>query len=367
MHRYYLDMNSMQGKMAPESTSTYSHFNLSSTPASQPLPLDDVDQFSSLFAANNANLNTGPNSVANVLCTSNNGVSQQQQPQDQQLFPFAEAAAFPPSAFSPPSISHGSDEPINPALIASLFGATATATAPAAHDHVGSVPSAFSATTPSITPKIEPEEEDQELPPAAGASSAATVNVTNKKTKSSKGTARPVAVASSSSKNKKRAVSEVLQDISEEEEMMGEHDDDDEDRGSGSDSEHEQGGRAGRNGRRSVSTSSSTAKTGKNNKGSGTKKGSAPVSHPHALVPVPDWGDRPSKEEYEKLSSKEKRQLRNKISARNFRHRRKAHIDTLEAEINEKDATISVLREEVGTLRVSAHLSSRPRRHRCTT
>jgi hypothetical protein len=34
-----------------------------------------------------------------------------------------------------------------------------------------------------------------------------------------------------------------------------------------------------------------------------------------------DW--RPTPEEYQKLSSREKRQLRNKISARNFRNRRK--------------------------------------------
>lgn len=44
---------------------------------------------------------------------------------------------------------------------------------------------------------------------------------------------------------------------------------------------------------------------------------------PHIVFPVPDYIDRPSAEEYAKLSSKEKRQLRNKISARNFRHRRK--------------------------------------------
>ena len=36
------------------------------------------------------------------------------------------------------------------------------------------------------------------------------------------------------------------------------------------------------------------------------------------LPPVPQWADRPDEEEYKKLSSKEKRQLRNKISARNF-------------------------------------------------
>jgi bZIP-type transcription factor MBZ1 len=37
--------------------------------------------------------------------------------------------------------------------------------------------------------------------------------------------------------------------------------------------------------------------------------------------PADDW--RPTPEEYKKLSSREKRQLRNKISARNFRNRRK--------------------------------------------
>ena len=75
--------------------------------------------------------------------------------------------------------------------------------------------------------------------------------------------------------------------------------------------------------------------------------------HPHALVPVPEWEDRLSKAEYDKLSSKEKRQMRNKISARNFRHRRKAHIDTLEALVADKESVIAVLSEEVGTLRVS--------------
>jgi bZIP-type transcription factor MBZ1 len=39
-----------------------------------------------------------------------------------------------------------------------------------------------------------------------------------------------------------------------------------------------------------------------------------------------DW--RPSPEEYKKMSSKEKRQLRNKISARNFRVRRKGELIT---------------------------------------
>ena len=44
-----------------------------------------------------------------------------------------------------------------------------------------------------------------------------------------------------------------------------------------------------------------------------------------------DW--RPTPEEYQKMSSKEKRQLRNKISARNFRNRRKGELIFLPLEL----------------------------------
>lgn len=47
------------------------------------------------------------------------------------------------------------------------------------------------------------------------------------------------------------------------------------------------------------------------------------TSSKSTLAPVPEWTDKPDPETYKKLNSKEKRQLRNKISARNFRHRRK--------------------------------------------
>lgn len=47
------------------------------------------------------------------------------------------------------------------------------------------------------------------------------------------------------------------------------------------------------------------------------------------LPPVPEWTDKPDPEAYKKLNSKEKRQLRNKISARNFRHRRKGALPVL--------------------------------------
>lgn len=58
-----------------------------------------------------------------------------------------------------------------------------------------------------------------------------------------------------------------------------------------------------------------------------------------------DW--RPTPEEYKKMSSKEKRQLRNKISARNFRVRRKEYITTLEGDIAERDRLIDHIRTEL--------------------
>ncbi|KAF8579522.1 hypothetical protein K439DRAFT_1637844 [Ramaria rubella] len=63
-----------------------------------------------------------------------------------------------------------------------------------------------------------------------------------------------------------------------------------------------------------------------------------------------DW--RPSPEEYKKMSSKEKRQLRNKISARNFRVRRKEYITTLEGDIAERDRLIDAIREELGSTKI---------------
>ncbi|KAI0646656.1 hypothetical protein C8Q79DRAFT_1000915 [Trametes meyenii] len=60
-----------------------------------------------------------------------------------------------------------------------------------------------------------------------------------------------------------------------------------------------------------------------------------------------DW--RPTPEEYKKMSSKEKRQLRNKISARNFRVRRKEYITTLEGDIAERDRLIDAIRTELGS------------------
>ena len=75
-----------------------------------------------------------------------------------------------------------------------------------------------------------------------------------------------------------------------------------------------------------------------------------------------DW--RPTPEEYKKMSSKEKRQLRNKISARNFRVRRKGrfiniscivhviksvteYITTLEGDIAERDRLLDAIRTEL--------------------
>lgn len=56
---------------------------------------------------------------------------------------------------------------------------------------------------------------------------------------------------------------------------------------------------------------------------------------------------RPSAEEYKKLSSKEKRQLRNKLSARAFRNRRKDYIGMLEGHIKDRDTIIDTIRTQL--------------------
>ncbi|CBQ71571.1 conserved hypothetical protein [Sporisorium reilianum SRZ2] len=61
---------------------------------------------------------------------------------------------------------------------------------------------------------------------------------------------------------------------------------------------------------------------------------------------------KPDPEEYKKLSSKEKRQLRNKISARNFRTRRKEYIGQLEEQIADRDTIIEGLRQQISQLSV---------------
>ncbi|KAJ7655794.1 hypothetical protein DFH06DRAFT_1412815 [Mycena polygramma] len=58
---------------------------------------------------------------------------------------------------------------------------------------------------------------------------------------------------------------------------------------------------------------------------------------------------RPPPEVFQKMSSKEKRQLRNKIRARNFRVRRKEYISTLEDNIAERDRLLSAIRAELGS------------------
>ncbi|PWZ00370.1 hypothetical protein BCV70DRAFT_94375 [Testicularia cyperi] len=59
---------------------------------------------------------------------------------------------------------------------------------------------------------------------------------------------------------------------------------------------------------------------------------------------------KPDPEEYKKLSSKEKRQLRNKISARNFRTRRKEYITHLEEQIADRDNIIEGLRQQLSQM-----------------
>ncbi|KIS01812.1 hypothetical protein L804_00066 [Cryptococcus deuterogattii 2001/935-1] len=84
-------------------------------------------------------------------------------------------------------------------------------------------------------------------------------------------------------------------------------------------------------------------------KGKGGKKGGGMSSvvreEGEDLDDDESW--RPSPEEYKKLSSKEKRQLRNKLSARAFRTRRKDYIGTLEAHIKDRDMVIDEMRNEL--------------------
>lgn len=77
---------------------------------------------------------------------------------------------------------------------------------------------------------------------------------------------------------------------------------------------------------------------------------------------------RPSLEEYNKLSSKEKRQLRNKISARNFRNRRKEYITLLEEQVQERDKLIDNLRDQIASLRLqNTELTNEVRVHQSRT
>ncbi|KAG0692697.1 hypothetical protein DFH29DRAFT_471784 [Suillus ampliporus] len=84
------------------------------------------------------------------------------------------------------------------------------------------------------------------------------------------------------------------------------------------------------------------------NSGAGKTKSSKDPA-PLKILEPEDW--RPSPEEYKKMSSREKRQLRNKISARNFRVRRKEYITTLEGDIAERDRLIDAIRSELGSSR----------------
>lgn len=90
-----------------------------------------------------------------------------------------------------------------------------------------------------------------------------------------------------------------------------------------------------------------SATTDKENTAKDTKSKKDPA--PLKILEPEDW--RPSPEEYKKMSSKEKRQLRNKISARNFRVRRKEYITTLEGDIAERDRLIDAIRSELGSSR----------------
>ena len=287
-----MDLSSSQQQKEPPASSIIA--NNSGT-----LSLADIESFQSFLDANqqNSQINTYQQSQI---------VTQQQQTQS--LFPFAEAAptdtstSFDSLAFPSYPVASGSEVPIDPRW-------TLQSNSP---------PQQIS--HPVVVVKSEAHEHSLPVP------------------------------SLSSKTNKKRAVSEIS--LEEASEVDEDEDEDGEDGLSDAPSMVHRSHPTSTSGaaKKRSSTNKKVASTAISNK----KGSAAAILHPHALVPVPDWEDRPSKEVYDKLSSKEKRQMRNKISARNFRHRRKAHIDTLEAEINGKDRLIDGLKEEVGTLRVSA-------------
>ena len=333
-------MQQSQQQKEQQSTST-------STGTMQTISMADIEQFNALFAGSGGIPAPDASAAFGSAAAPSKGVSTE----SANYFSFggdgvdtngmSTSPSLPPSAFETATsassenfdVPEGSDMPVVPSFLPDG----------------------------QIVPKIEDEDEEENdmhhyqqqaarhLPPMpiAAVAPAAPVSATQPKKR-----------AVSTGNNKRRAVSQtVMDDISEGDEdgsqqQHSDEDDEDELRYDGPAPSTKKGAS-----KRAAAASSSSSKKGS----SRSVKAATPAasaahggqSHPHALVPVPEYEDRPSKEEYEKLSSKEKRQLRNKISARNFRHRRKAHIDTLEAEINERDGIIDVLKEEVGTLRVS--------------
>jgi hypothetical protein len=74
-------------------------------------------------------------------------------------------------------------------------------------------------------------------------------------------------------------------------------------------------------------------------------------SHRQRRVLTPNVDPLPQAEEYKNLSSKEKRQLRNKLSARAFRNRRKDYISELEDHIKDRDRLIDAIRNELKSAR----------------
>ncbi|KAI0784121.1 hypothetical protein C8Q75DRAFT_736516 [Abortiporus biennis] len=103
-------------------------------------------------------------------------------------------------------------------------------------------------------------------------------------------------------------------------------------------------GKASRKG--TVHSGGVVKKSGGNSGSAREKKENQPTAMLSTTSNDPDdW--RPTPEEYKKMSSKEKRQLRNKISARNFRVRRKEYISTLEGDIAERDRLIDHIRTEL--------------------
>ncbi|KAF9164621.1 hypothetical protein DFQ26_001238 [Actinomortierella ambigua] len=79
----------------------------------------------------------------------------------------------------------------------------------------------------------------------------------------------------------------------------------------------------------------------------GLELGQQPSMHGLKTQPGIKTDDIPSPTDLKKMTSKERRQLRNKISARNFRVRRKEYISTLEGQVHQHKTEARHLREAV--------------------
>lgn len=382
--RYYMDMQAFQAKDGNNGAGLGSMMN-------NTMDMSNIDNNTNntLSPYNNAFFNpdaysrSSPSALSSSSSSSSTSVNQEQRSSaassssSNTLFPFAEASSL--STLS--SYDATATTTVNPSSLLSFDHLAGSENPQPIDPHLlmgsNNIPSTSFPTQSILLPTVKEEEEDVDNnSPRFPLNSTTAFPLTS----SSSSTIHPSSNATSTShqqQQSRRSASAIshhvdesmngIDGVSDDDDQEGSEQDDDD-----SEEEEEQvattrprkrgaATTAPSSKKRASSTKSSSKKTSTSTRQQSKKEtsifSSSHVTHPHALVPVPEYEDRPSKAEYDKLSSKEKRQMRNKISARNFRHRRKAHIDTLEALVQDKENVIAVLSEEVGTLRVSRRIT----------